>query len=101
MIATQLAWPATRERTYAWLMENFDEAVMQVPESFRAQAVPGLGSYHCSEAKADEWESFVTANGDLMPGYERSLAQATESIRLCAALRGAKADELVAALTKR
>ena len=32
------------------------------------------------------------------PGYERSLAQATESIRLCAALREETEDELIKAM---
>lgn len=101
VISRQLARPATRDATYAWLVENFDEAVMQVPESFRAQAVPGLGAFHCSLEKADEWEAFITSRAALVPGYERSLAQATESIRLCAALRQAKAEELVTALESR
>jgi alanyl aminopeptidase len=101
VVSRQLAQSATRDATYAWLMENFDELLPQVPESFRAQAVPRLGSYHCSEEKARQWEAFIRSKADLLPGYERNLAQATESIRLCAALREAKAEELVAALAKR
>jgi hypothetical protein len=35
-----------------------------------------------------------------MPGYERTLAQALESVNLCAALREASSAELVAAFEK-
>jgi alanyl aminopeptidase len=101
VVTRLMARPATRDATYDWLEENFDEAIQQVPESFRAQAVPGLGSFFCSVEQAEAWEAFIIARADLMPGYERSLAQATESVRLCAALREAKAGELVAALAKR
>jgi alanyl aminopeptidase len=92
---------ATRQSTYDWLVAHFDEAIEQVPESFRAQAVPGLGAFHCSLEDAEAWEAFIANKADLMPGYERSLAQATESVRLCAALRDAKAEELAAALARR
>ena len=47
--------------------------------------------------REQEWRAFVTSHADKLPGYERDLAQATESIRLCAALREARASELVAA----
>ncbi len=40
------------------------------------------------------------SHADKLPGYERDLAQATESIRLCTALREARAAELVAAFEK-
>jgi alanyl aminopeptidase len=101
VVTRRMARPATRDATYDWLLENFEEAVVQVPESFRAQAIPGLGAFHCSAEQAEAWEAFINSKADLMPGYERSLAQATESVRLCAALREAKAEELVAALAKR
>ena len=51
----------------------------------------------CSAERADEWQAFIEARAEQLPGYERTLAQATESVRLCAALREAKAAELVTA----
>lgn len=101
LVQRQLSRPATRAATYAWLQANFDELVALVPESFLPRIMPGLGSYYCSTAQADEWEAFITSKSALMPGFERSLAQATEKVRLCAALREAKAEELLTALSGR
>lgn len=51
----------------------------------------------CSANRADEWEAFVLSHADKIAGYERSLARATERIRLCAGLKKAKGDELLTA----
>ena len=42
-------------------------------------------------------EQFVKSRADKLPGHERDLAQVTESIHLCAALKTASAADLVAA----
>jgi len=39
----------------------------------------------------------VVSNAEKIPGYERTLALALESVRLCAGLKDAKAGELLAA----
>jgi alanyl aminopeptidase len=93
----QMARAATTELTYTWLLENYDAIVAMIPESFRSNVVPGLGGSFCSLERADEWQAFVESHADALPGYERDLAQATESVRLCAALRDASEDALVAA----
>jgi alanyl aminopeptidase len=93
----QMVRPATTELTYTWLIENQDEIIEKIPASFRSGVVPALGGSFCSAARADEWEAFVLSHAEKIPGYERSLAQATESIRLCAGLRNAKGGELLAA----
>jgi alanyl aminopeptidase len=59
--------------------------------------LPALGSAFCSAERADEWQAYIEARAEQLPGYERTLAKATESVRLCAALRDAKAAELVTA----
>ena len=69
-----------------------------IPETFRSNIVPALGSYFCSAEKADEWEIFITSHADSLPGYERDLAQATESIRLCAALKEEQSADLLVVL---
>ena len=93
----QMVRVATTELTYAWIREN-DEAVIElIPESFRSSVVPAFGSAFCTAERADDWESFVKSHAEKIPGYERDLAQATESVRLCAALREASAADLVAA----
>ncbi|MDX1555241.1 MAG: M1 family aminopeptidase [Xanthomonadales bacterium] len=98
ILGRQMLRAATTELTYNWLRENFDAVVELIPEMFRGQYVAGQGSSFCSAERAVEWAAFVEANAELLPGYERSLAQAVESANLCAALRSAKASELLAAL---
>ena len=56
-----------------------------------------LADRDMQKKRADEWQAFVEARGEQLPGYERDLAQATESVRLCAALRNASQDALVEA----
>jgi len=87
----------TTELTYAWIRENDAAIIASIPETFRSNIVPAFGSAFCSADRADEWQDFIVSRADSLPGYERPLAQATESIRLCAALREASADELVTA----
>jgi alanyl aminopeptidase len=101
IISRQMVREASTELTYRWLTENYDAIVERIPESYRARALPFLGSAFCSAERADEWQAFIEARANQLPGYERSLAQAIESARLCGALRAAKADELVAALRGR
>jgi hypothetical protein len=94
----QMAREATTELTYAWLRENDEAIIPMIPESFRSRIIPGLGGYFCSADRADEWSAFILSYADELPGYERDLAQATESVRLCAALKAAQGTELVTAL---
>jgi len=98
VLRNQMIHRASSELTYAWLIENDDTLIDKVPEFFRARIVPALGSHFCSNERADEWEAFITGQADKIPGYQRELAQATESIRLCAALREAQGASLLAAL---
>ena len=49
-----------------------------------------LGGFFCSAGRADEWEEFVKSHADKITGHDKDLAQVTESIRLCAALRDAQ-----------
>ena len=93
----QMSNPATTEATYAWFRQNANEIIALVPEGYRSNVVPHFGGTFCSAARADEWRAFVVAHADALPGYERDLDQATESIRLCAALKAARGDELLAA----
>jgi alanyl aminopeptidase len=97
IVFRQMSREATTELTYAWLMDNYDAIKAQLPDSYRARVLPAFGSAFCSAERADEWQAFIEARADQLPGYERSLAQAIETVRLCAALREAKAEELVTA----
>lgn len=94
----QMVRTATTELTYAWMVDNQAEFIEMIPAAFRSRVVPGLGGSFCSLDRADEWEAFVVSNAEVIPGYERTLAQSLESVRLCAGLKEAKAGELLAAL---
>jgi alanyl aminopeptidase len=94
----QMAREASSELTFNWLIANDEAVIDMLPEHFLSSLFPSLGSYFCSDGRADEWETFVKSNADRLPGYERKLAQATESIRLCTALRGAQGSDLLATL---
>ena len=98
LLARQMARVATTELTYVWLRQNLDAVLRLAPESFRGQWVPGLGANFCSSERAREWSDFITSRAGELPGYERSLAQATESANLCAALREAQAQAFLAAV---
>ena len=97
ILARQMVRTATTELTYAWMKENDDAVIEMLPESFRSRIVPGLGNSFCSAERADDWQEFISSHADKLPGYERQLAQATESIRLCAALRKSSGAALIAA----
>jgi hypothetical protein len=97
VVFRQMVRAKTTELTYAWIKENVDAVIDLVPETFRSSTVPGFGGSFCSADRANEWQDFVESHADRLPGYERSLEQTTEGIRLCAGLREANAHELVEA----
>lgn len=97
IVFRQMARAKTTESTYAWIRENDLAVIERIPETFRPNVVPAFGSAFCSADRADEWQDFIVSHADSLPGYQRSLAQATESVQLCAALRKASADQLVRA----
>jgi len=100
IVQRQMARRATTDLTYAWLRENDETIIEMMPVFFRSRAVASLGEAFCMLDREQEWRAFVTSHADKLPGYERDLAQVTESIRLCAALREAGAAALVAAFEK-
>jgi alanyl aminopeptidase len=101
IVRRQMARRASIEPTYTWLKENTETIIGMMPGALTGGIVPTLGRSFCTADRADEWHAFITSHADKLPGYERDLAQSTESIRLCAALRKARAAELVAAFEKR
>ena len=99
VIFRQINRPATTEQTYAWLKENDKAIIAVIPETFRSNIFPGFGGAFCSDERAGEWERIVRSHAKELPGYERDLAQATESIHLCAASKAANAADLFAAFS--
>jgi alanyl aminopeptidase len=93
--------PELEERTWAWFKENFDAFVTMRVADVRRGGVPGYARSFCSVDKVSEIETFFNSKADLIPGYERSLAQTLERINLCAALKAEKSTELAEALAAR
>jgi len=87
-------------QTWEWFKANLPSYVKKVPD-VRKGGLPGAGRNLCSIEGRNDVRDFVTANAELMPGYNRSLLQTLESIELCAALKEAKAEELAEALKAR
>ncbi len=97
ILAQQLGQAATRSETFAWLENNSKEVIELVPGTFRSNFA-GLGARFCTSEEAASWKAFIEKNAARLPGYERSLAQALESIALCAALRRERGQHLFDAL---
>jgi len=89
------------EDTWNWLKENFATFVERKVPDVRLGGMPGFGGGFCSLERRDEVKTFFKSQADIIPGYERSLAQTVERIELCAALKEAKAEELTSALNAR
>ena len=85
-----MANPAAQDTAWDLITTNFETVVERMPE-IRQPKLAGLTGYFCSVRKAAEAEDFFQQNAQLIPGYERSLAQGTEKATLCSALRAQKA----------
>ncbi|MCC7072484.1 MAG: M1 family metallopeptidase [Deltaproteobacteria bacterium] len=75
----------TRDATWTWTKEHLDALSARLPETFGRDNLPYLASGFCSEERAAEVSAFFAPRVPTVPGMERSLAQAVEGIRLCAA----------------
>ncbi len=82
--------PAAQDTAWDLITTNFETVVERMPE-IRQPKLAGLTGYFCSVRKAADAEDFFQQNAQLIPGYERSLAQGTEKATLCSALRAQKA----------
>lgn len=79
---------------------DFDAVLARTPEIRKPQTASIVSDF-CEPAMIDDAIAFIESKADLIPGYERRLAQASETARLCAAFRAEKADQLAAALIAR
>lgn len=101
LISSLLGSDEFGDQTWDFVTANFKSFVdSRVPDVSKG-GMPGLARRFCTDARRTEAKAFFTANADIIPGYERSLAQTLESIQLCAALKQAKAEETVKALAAR
>ena len=91
---------ASEEAAWEKFKADFDAIIARTPEIRKPQTARIVGNF-CDAAKIDDAIAFIESKSDLIPGYERRLAQASESARLCAAFRAAKGEELANALLSR
>ncbi|MEM7329926.1 MAG: M1 family metallopeptidase [Pseudomonadota bacterium] len=89
-----------REAAWQKFQADFDAIIARTPEIRKPQTARIIANF-CETDAIDEAIAFIESKAALIPGYERRLAQASESARLCAAFRSAKADELATALLAR
>ncbi len=88
---------AARAATWEKFKTDFEQVIAKTPEIRKPQTAR-LVSYFCTSDEIDDAIAFVETQASLIPGYERRLAQASETARLCAAFRAEKGTELAAAL---
>ncbi|MEO0982741.1 MAG: M1 family metallopeptidase [Pseudomonadota bacterium] len=86
-----------REAAWELTKTNFEYVVDASPEVRRPQIARMAGVF-CDVGDIDEAIAFIESQSELIPGYERNLAQSSESARLCAGLKAQKGAELAAAL---
>ncbi|MEQ8557563.1 MAG: M1 family metallopeptidase [Henriciella sp.] len=91
---------AHQETAWGLYKASFDNFISRTPEIRKAQTAGAVASF-CEAEKVAEARDFFVSKGDIIPGYERSLAQAEESGNLCAAFREEKVGELVETLGER
>jgi alanyl aminopeptidase len=93
------AEPAGRERSFAWLQQNYDGFAKAIPHQMLGR-LPYYTANFCDDAHREAVAAFFKEkNIDQYDGGTRTLAQALESIHLCAAYRSAQAPSLEAYLT--
>lgn len=99
LVQGQMGSGATRETTWEWLNTNYSQFVSNIPAQW-PRRTPGLAGNFCTKDAINDLKSLFDKVGDQAPGYERALAQTSENISLCAALREEQSEKLQAALLK-
>lgn len=80
----QLSDPRTREQAWAFSRTHVDALLTRLPESAGGEILPHIAGGGCDEGAAVDLAAFLQQY-QALPGLERTLAQALEEIRLCAA----------------
>ena len=74
--------PATRNRAWQWLMDNFEAYASRLGDQ-QAGGAPWLAASFCSDQAAEEVKRFFSSKVAELAGGPRNLAGATEAIALC------------------
>lgn len=99
LLLTLSGQPAGRDALFARLSRDWDATTADIPAFVRPRLATAFSSY-CEPAKADAVEALFRPRMASLGGGDLELRQATESIRLCAALKAAKGAEMEAALAR-
>lgn len=97
--AMQIVWALSEDarhgrRAYAFMQRNFDALVERLPRDAAAR-FPTWGSRMCDQAARDDMEAFFRERIGRYTGGPRNLAQAMETISLCAEFKSKQQDSLV------
>jgi len=95
IVFNQANTPEQREAIWQWVQDNLDGLSDRVP-TWRQGAVANVANGFCSEERAQEVQTFFAGKVDDLEGGPRALDQTLERIRLCAALKEAKSEEVTA-----
>ncbi len=87
------ARPAQRRATFDWFKANHEAFIGRISR-FGYRWLPRLGAGFCTPAEHDEVRDFFTPMLGRLDGAERTLAETLEGIELCAALAGARREEI-------
>ena len=86
MLSLALREPEVRDQQWTWTQENFPAIVDRIPTQWR-RYTPGMARTFCEQDKLTELIEVFDKHSDLTPGFQRSLDQTEEQIRLCIAQR--------------
>lgn len=90
--ATQ--WPGTRDTTYSFVKQNWDQLMTKLPTDWGA-FFPSVAGNYCDEQHRNDAETFFKDRSTKYKGGPRILAQVLESISLCAANKSANQASVV------
>ncbi|WP_066959388.1 M1 family metallopeptidase [Microbulbifer sp. Q7] len=86
LIQNTLAEPDLQARNWEWLQNNFAAVVAKIPEQWRRNT-PRFAAKFCDQQSLQQVQALFAQQQNLVPGYQRALAQTEEGINLCMALR--------------
>jgi alanyl aminopeptidase len=81
----------TRDHAYTWFKQNFDALMAELGPRARSGAL-GVVGHFCSEERAADARAFLGPKVKAIPGGDRSLALALESVDQCEAFAKAQAE---------
>jgi cytosol alanyl aminopeptidase len=86
IIGPGFATDATHATMWTWITKNYDRIIEALGDK-RAHSIPWAATGYCSNEGVEATKAFFADPDRTPPGTERNLAQAIESIELCARLK--------------